>query len=73
MPASSTNLRNFALKKEELLINDIYKKYLDAFSENFFIGVSNFTKDGYDSASALACNLARKNNISVVAIMMFFS
>ena len=68
MPTSSSYLRNIALKKEESLINDIYKKYLEAFSENFFIGISNFTEDGYDQASALACNLARKNNISAVAI-----
>ena len=55
------------LKKEDLLIDQHYKKYLEAFAENLFVGVSNFSKDGYDSASALACNIA-KNNIKAVAI-----
>ena len=68
IPSSSPNLRNLALKKEDLLIDQHYKKYLEAFAENLFVGVSNFSKDGYDSASALACNIAKKNNIKAVAI-----
>ena len=50
------------------MIDQHYKKYLEAFAENLFVGVSNFSKDGYDSASALACNIAKKNNIKAVAI-----
>jgi len=68
IPASSSNLKNLALKKEESSILDLYKKYFEAFAENLFVGVSNFSEDGYDFASATVCNLARKSNISVVAI-----
>ena len=40
------------------------QKIQKAFAENLFIGVSNFSKDGYDSASALACNIAKKKYFS---------
>ena len=46
----------------------MYAKYQKAFTENLFIGVSNFSANGYDPAAAFACNTAKKNNISVVAI-----
>ncbi|RPG44920.1 MAG: DNA polymerase III subunit alpha [Gammaproteobacteria bacterium TMED112] len=68
IPASSMNLRNLALKKEESLIVNLYTKYQKAFAKNLFVGVSNVSELGYDSASALACNLAKKNNIPTVAI-----
>ena len=68
IPASSMNLRNLALKKEESLIVNLYTKYQKAFAKNLFVGVSNVSELGYDSASALACNLAKENNIPTVAI-----
>ena len=68
IPTSSNNLRNLALKKDEDSIVNLYAKYQKAFTENLFIGVSNFSANGYDPAAAFACNTAKKNNISVVAI-----
>ena len=68
IPTSSNNLRNLAQKKDEDLIVNLYAKYQKAFTENLFIGVSNFSENGYDPAAAFACNTAKKNNISVVAI-----
>ena len=68
LPASSTNIKNLASKKEKELIEAELLKYSEAFKDNFFLGATCFNDQGYDQSTSYASNVAHEKNIPVVAL-----
>ena len=68
LPASSTNIKNLASKKEKELIEAELLKYSRAFKDNFFLGATCFNDQGYDQSTSYASNVAHEKNIPVVAL-----
>lgn len=68
LPASSTNIKNLASKKEKELIEAELLKYSKAFNDNFFLGAACFNDQGYDQSTSYASNIAHEKNIPVLAL-----